>query len=584
MITTPSNPRGVLKTEITKFFLEDEHPADEQGGRLLRTLIKPALVFLIAYLILFFGMSLRPNMYDEGIVLTAAMRVAAGQIQHRDFYAIYGPAQFYILAGLFKLFGESILVERLFDLFIRALLVASVYAIISSYCRKSIALFTAFVTLLWLFGLYYATAGNAVIPVSLLNLVGTAIILPVFVRTVSMRRMLTAGAIAGMAALFRYDTGIGILGVHFCVIAIAIYLRCKSRRLLTFLSAYWPYLLGFAVVTLSPALYYLSVAPLHAFAYDIIIYPSQYYHRARNLPFPRISLKGLDNFAVYLPIAVIGISFYAAVADRLRSRGKDRATVQSTLDEQKWSGFFVAFGLLALVMYFKGFVRIGIIQTYLSTIPSLLLTAALFQRRSTFSRPIRISVMALVGLSILSPTWTSLREIRDLHTQHSSVPEDILSSVRRTKPEIRTTWCKTANSLTRGFCFLPEDDRIQTIEFIDSHTRQDQQLFVGSTKHDRVFANDNLIYFASQRLPATRWSHFDPDLQSRSDVQAQMIQELEVSAPPYIVLDSEFDLTREPNDSSKSSGVVLLDEYIHKKYQLTRTFGVMSIWQRIPTP
>jgi hypothetical protein len=59
-----------------------------------------------------------------------------------------------------------------------------------------------------------------------------------------------------------------------------------------------------------------------------------------------------------------------------------------------------------------------------------------------------------------------------------------------------------------------------------------------------------------------------------------MIRELERNAPPYIVLDSEFDLTREPNDSAKSSGVTLLDDYIRDKYQSAETFGIMSIRRR----
>jgi hypothetical protein len=575
--------KRILK--ITNISQRGEHLVGEQGKLSREVLIRSGLVFFAAYLILFFGMSLRPNTYDEGIVLTGAMRVAAGQIQHRDFYAIYGPAQFYVLAGLFKLFGESIFVERLFDLFIRASLVAFVYAILSLYCRRAVAVCASFVALLWLFGLYYSTVGTAVIPVSLLNLVSTTVILPIFTRVVSMRRMFIAGAVAGLAALFRYDTGIALLGIHACIIAIAICFRCKSGRMLTLVSTFWPYVFGFVLLTLPPALYYLSIAPFHAFVHDIIVYPSKYYHRGRNLPLPRISLKGLDNFAVYLPVAVIGISFYAVVIGRSRrSCGNDISDVQSALNEQKWSGFLVGFGLLALVMYFKGYVRIGVIQMYLSTIPSLLLVAVLFQRRSSFFRPVRITIMVLAGLAILSPMWTSLREMRDLHVQHSSVPDDLLSFSRNVTPEIRTMWCKTKNSLTRGFCFLPENDRIQTIEFIDSHTSKDQQLFVGLMKHDRIFANDNLIYFATQRLPATRWSHFDPDLQSRYDIQSQMTHEFEVNAPPYIVLDSEFDLVHEPNDSSKSSGVFLLDNYLRNKYQLTQTFGVMSIWKRISTP
>ena len=90
--------------------------ADPQRTGLRQPLREVAPVFLISCLVLFLGMSRRPIVYDEGLMLTAAMRVAAGQIPHRDFYANYGPAQFYLVAGLFKLFGETILVERLFDL------------------------------------------------------------------------------------------------------------------------------------------------------------------------------------------------------------------------------------------------------------------------------------------------------------------------------------------------------------------------------------------------------------------------------------------------------------------------------------
>jgi len=103
---------------------------------------------------------------------------------------------------------------------------------------------------------------------------------------------------------------------------------------------------------------------------------------------------------------------------------------------------------------------------------------------------------------------------------------------------------------------------------------------VGVTKHDRIFANDNIIYFATQRLPATHWSHFDPGLQNSYDIQVEMVHELKASAPPYIVLDSEFERIREPNDSARSSGVTLLDEYIHKAYQRVQNFGDLSIWQR----
>jgi hypothetical protein len=397
--------------------------------------------------------------------------------------------------------------------------------------------------------------------------------------------MFVAGAVAGVATLFRYDTGVALLAVHACAITIAIYLRFKgiSKGLSTFASTFFPYLFGFALLTLPPAIYYLSVAPLGPLVHDMIIYPAKYYHAGRNLPFPGIHLKGLENLGIYLPLAIVGISLYAVVGG-LGARGNRAFSSQGISEERKWHGFLVTFGLLALAMYFKGLVRVSIPQMYLSIVPSLLLIAVLFQHRLTFPRLVRISIMCVVWLSVLAAVWSTLHAAKLLYMLHISMPESMLSSARRTSTEIQKTWCKITNPLTKGFCFLPEDDRIRAIEFIASHTRPGQQLYVGLTNHDRIFANDNLIYFATQRLPATKWSELDPDLENRYDIQTQMVQELERNAPPYIVLDSEFESMHEQNDSSKSSGVTLLDEYIHNKYQPIETFGIMSIWQRKHSP
>lgn len=551
-----------------------------QAKTLSGTVIEFALVFAASFLILFIGMSRLSNVYDEGLALTGAMRVAAGQIPHRDFYANYGPAQFYVLAGLFKIFGESLVVERLFDLFIKAALVTWVYALTSSYCRRTVAVCTSLVTVLWLFGLPNLS-GTANVPASLLNLISSTLILPVFLSRVSPRRMFTAGALVGAATLFRYDTGLALVGIHACVVIIAIYCKSTSSRLQAMASALWPYLLGAALMIVLPALYYLSVAPFHDFAFDMIIYPSRYYHGGRNLPFPTIDLKGLENLEVYLPVAAIAISLYVAFAGLFGVRGNDAVSLGSTSEQKKWHGFLLMFALLALVMYLKAFVRMSVYQLNLCIIPALLLIAVLFEHRLSFPRLLRISVLGLVGLSVVSATWSALHEVRFLQIRHSSVPEYIYSSARGTMPEAETTWCKLKNSLTKGFCFFPEIDRVRTIEFIDNHTAPDQELYVGATRHDRIFANDNLIYFGSQRLPATKWSHFDPGLQNTYEIQTEMVHELEANAPPYIVLNSEFDQVREANDSANSTGVTLLDDYIRNKYRPVQTFGMMSVWQRV---
>ena len=554
---------------------------DERKKHRLSISVQLTLIFFLSYLILFFAMSLRPGIYDEGIALTESMRVMAGKIPHRDFYFSYGPAQLYILAALFKLFGTSILVERLYGLCIESLLITSVYAIASFYCRKSIAVCASLVTFFWLLALLTDAGGSTTIPLSLINLIGTFLILPLFLRDVSRWRLLLVGAIAGLATLFRYDTGIALLGIDTCVIAAAVYLRVSgtSNGLRAFGSALWPFLLGFVIVTLPPAIFYLSVAPLHPLIYDIFLFPSKYYYRGRALPFPPVTLKQIDNSTIYSIVAICGLSIYVLLRDHFITRSNGTASRQNAPKQRSWQGFLIAFTLLTLAMYFKGFVRISLIQLYLSIIPALLVLAVLFEHKAEFVPAIRISIVCLAALFAFSAAWCSLRKVRDMYVQHASLLEEVLSFPGKTSSPLERNWCKTPNPLTRGICFLPDDDHIQTIESIDAHTQPGQQLFVGLTRHDKIYANDNLIYFATQRLPATGWSQFEPDLQNQYGIQVEMVHELQTNHPPYIVLDSEFDQSHEPNDSDKSSGVTLLDDYLRNKYQQVQTFGSLSIWQ-----
>jgi hypothetical protein len=73
------------------------------------------------------------NVYDEGIILTSAMRITAGDFIHRDFYANYGPAEFYIVSWLFNVFGQNIFAARIFDLIVRAGISTLIYSSLVYY-------------------------------------------------------------------------------------------------------------------------------------------------------------------------------------------------------------------------------------------------------------------------------------------------------------------------------------------------------------------------------------------------------------------------------------------------------------------
>lgn len=553
--------------------------------RSLRGWLLPfSLVFAASFVALFFGMSLRPNFYDEGLILTGAVRVLHGQIPYRDFYANYGPAQFYILAALFRVFGESVLVERLFDLLLKATLVASVYRLLQERCGRAVTLWACVGLLLWLFALY-GLSGTPIIAVALLSLLATARLLPVWEGDLLWRGMMLCGAYAGLCALFRPDMGLALMTFHACFVAIAIVRRSGRGRdgIRTFVDLFWPYPLGFFLITLPAAAYYLVRAPLGAFLHDLVIYPARHYHSGRNLPFPGIRLKTLDNLIIYLLLLIIAFAWYAAVRE-LRE-GKEDEVARARPKAASATAFLTGFGLLAAVMYGKGIVRVSPSHLFASILPSILLLAMLYERRAMFPDWMRLAVVALTGLFALATATGAAREARDLKVFHASALEYELLAARHAVPAGEASWCAERSPLTRGMCFASDEGRLETIEYLDRHSAPGQSLFVGVTHHDKIFANDNLIYFAAQRMPGTRWSHFDPGLQNDATIQAEMVRDLERSAPPLVVVDSELDESHEPNDSSKSTGVTLLDDYLHSHYRQVEQFSEMTIFARqLPSP
>lgn len=538
-----------------------------------RRILPVVVIFGVTLLILLLGMDRTLIVYDEGIALTGAMRVMAGKVPYRDFYFIYGPAQPYLLAELFRLFGPSVLVERLLELVTDAALAASVYAITRRYCNRLTTLLTTAVCVLWLFGLDIHITTNT--PVLLLILVSTALLLPIFERDLSLLRLFAVGALVGLMTLFRHDAGIAITFIDMVMI-VAAWLQRHSfpaSRLRSICSAIAPYLLGFLVLVLPPLFAYLSVAPWHDLYFDLIGYPSQHYRASRSLPFPGIHLKTLDNLGVYLPVLIALLSIATILVNRPSIRRKDARSLP-------WLAFLFFFTTIVIVMYVKGLVRVSVNQAFLALLPSILVLAVLFEHRRHSPPLIRRLINLAMGLSVIAALWSGMRDMKFLYQQKASFIARVLSPSTQIPLSPNSNWCADPGPLTRGLCFVPDPDHIRTIEFLQAHTAPGDELYVGLPHHDRILINDSLTYFATQRMPATKWYHFDPDLQNTVLIQQQMIQDMEKNRPPYIALDSEFAQLHEPNDSSRSSGVFLLDDYIRQHYRLVQTFGEMFIWQR----
>jgi hypothetical protein len=152
--------------------------------------------------------------------------------------------------------------------------------------------------------------------------------------------------------------------------------------------------------------------------------------------------------------------------------------------------------------------------------------------------------------------------------------------------------CHPAAGLERLGCFkidagptTDEQAHFAAIRFVQEITADDERIFVGLESHDRIFANDVLFYFLAKRLSATKWHHFDPGVQTTREIQTEMVGELEAVKPKVIVLKSDWSRVREPNESSVSSGVSILNDFIRACYVLAATFPGIQVYElRLEAP
>src|SRR4051794_33457015 len=160
----------------------------------------PLLLFIGGLAISGFTMLRGVEAFDEGLTLQAARRVAGGQLPYSDFLWAYGPAHPYLLAGLFKLFGTSLLWWRI----IRVLVDAGVALVVFAIVRREAPLRVALVA--WLTAacaMAQPTGANPFAPALLCTLAAIS----VAANARDRRGLITAGALCALAGAWRLDFG-----------------------------------------------------------------------------------------------------------------------------------------------------------------------------------------------------------------------------------------------------------------------------------------------------------------------------------------------------------------------------------------
>jgi len=535
-----------------------------------------ALLFTGSLVLLAAAMRHDINVYDEGLILVHATRVAQGAVLHRDFYANYGPAQFYILAGLFKLFGASVLVERVWDTIVRAMIVAVAFLIVRRAMSRHEGFLAAALVLIWMCFLgYYA---YPVFPALLFALLSALCLLPLFEDRRSRPLLFSSGLCIGVSVLFRYDVGFYAFAALTLVSAGYVLSRPLplGTRLADLLRVLRPAYLGLGILCIPVAAAYAASGMLQDFLFDVVYFQAQFYARMRTLPFPGLDMlrEAPILIGIYLPPFVWVSALFAAMFCR-RSPG-----VPEAAGAPRW--IMLLLGLLSALFYLKGLVRVALIQMGLSIVPALMLSAMLppYLRQSAGQRIVRPGLIAAWSGLIIVAVSTLVATVQDVRAVVQSaiwVMQPGTWRVAAADTPTNFASCRPGSGLERVACFEIDQTRADTIRYIEARTRPNDVIFVGLSRHDRILGNDALFYFVGGWVPATKWYHFDPGLQTSKQIQTAMISDLQASKPHYAVLESEWIDFSEPNESAVSSNVTLLDDFLRANFQPVQVFGKLTV-------
>jgi hypothetical protein len=498
--------------------------------------------------------------FDEGLTLQAARRVAEGQLPYSGFLWAYGPAHPFLLAGLFKLFGTSLLWWRV----LRVLVDAGVAVVVFAIVRREAPLWVALVA--WLTAacaMAQPTGANPFAPALLATLCAVAVAADAGTR----RGLIGAGALCALAAAFRLDFGVyavvgasvaaaarAVSGVGVTVAAAAQRLVAGRRAVRASLArrALRPAVTVFGAFAALTALVYLPFVIVDgpADAWRDLIGRSLSQGRYWHLPFPigydgRLRLWGPGAFAhdakdvldFYVPLLLlIGIAI-AVLAILLRR-----------LYRQPLVAGLTALGI-TYVLYL-----VSRTDEFHST-PLIVVLAALLPILALRLQMRGAAVLGLVVLALLaygaSNRLSALFRPPDLATIHVSVADGVQAPPAE------------ARSIER------------MVAAVQRRVPASQPIYAVTTRSDLVRINDPLIYVLTERDNPTRQ---DFGLQTGAPAQRQIVAALERSRPRAIVRWTSPESTkREPNARGRPTGIHILDAWLAAHYRQAERFGAYEI-------
>lgn len=531
------------------------------------------IVFISTLFYLFMRIRYNIDVHNEGVSVYTAIRILNGEVPYRDFYTGFPSAESYIFAFLFKIFSPSLLVERVYSTITNFLIIVCSCWITKKLVSQKFALISWFLTTMWIvpFGYY----GYAVPHVLLFSLLSCICIIK-FILQERHWGILLAGILTGIATFFRLDIG-GYVFISSSIVLISFMLSKRyithTKKFFESLHIWGKYLIGNIITMLFIILLFLFIynIPFQRLISDLIT-PTRTIPQFYSLPYPTLFpdptqvitgrqtpfqyiITSLERIPFYFPFAIFAIIIFKIGVCMRRRR----------LSKEEWSIFY----LLLLGITFFNRVRIRSDSAHL--LPVIIYSIILFcflvsdfiQKDKIKIYGMRLFLYFVIFLIIISLSLDFFRTT---------------AATFFVSPIVTPLGLKRA----KGIYLLPHHTKSlqDAVKFIQKCVPEEQKIFVGNSRHDRSSINDAMFYFLAERNSATKYHLLDPTLIPTYPVQIEIINELNKFNVNYIVLWDGAEDIIEPNESGKSSGVTVLDDFIKYNYELIKCFGHYTIYKR----
>jgi hypothetical protein len=562
--------------------------------------------FILLFSFLFAPIKIPFNLYDEGISVTNAVRMMKGDVPFKDFWTIYPPGQYFTLSGLFTVFGTNLMVARLYDTLVRFALVWLLYRMAGTFTTEPLAMLIGTVGTLWL-----ASAGSyaySVFPALALGL-WAILCLYLYTKTNRKRWLLFSGILIGLESLFRWDLGLYTgLSITLSIFSFP-FLRTMHpgnsfRQTLKMSAEMLLLLLGAVFLVIIPWYCFWAITGgIGDMWFQVVTFPVTMLHDVRWKPYPPLlpplSVTAMDLSASTdsRPEIIKWIQFYAplAIYSTVLMNGCI-ALLRKCLFLYPASILKIALTSFGILLFFQAMSR----YDYIHTVPTSLLTILMgipllfsylsrlgngfkIRRRDNHgsgpyeAKEIRLAILPRHRITISKKVYL---QYPLLLLGFVSISIYYLSPINNYSVFPLTFPWGCYSSVARASCVLLKSDQEKAVLFIQANTSPEEYIYVGNTRHDRIYINDVGFYFLSERRSATKFSELHPGIATTQIVQELIVRDLTLKNVRWVVLLNRAG-SQEPNESALSSGIFVLDQYIQSAYKPVREFGAYAIWKRL---